>query len=51
MKTLSQTRNEAKNIIESLKAMVMDNTLPIEKRREAKKDMMKHQVALLKSYK
>jgi len=51
MKTLKQTQTEALNIISNLKNIVDDNSLSVKKRGEARKDMINHQIALLKSYK
>lgn len=51
MMTLNQARKEAKETIDFLKSIVNDKTRSIEERKEARADMIKHQIALLKSYK
>ena len=51
MRTLNETRKESLLIMKTLKEIVTDKSLTIEKRAEAEKDMLKLQMEYLKSFK
>jgi len=51
MNTLNKERTKALEIISNLKNIVDNNTISEQKRHEIRKDMINHQIALLKSYK